>query len=142
MRSRMCSGVVDGSQTVLLDALTQMALTGVARLGSRDVPTAVGEAHHDEFGAPQIPPVDLLEDGSFGMDGAIRVAASPRARAHPIRCKRQELAPLQHEGDMELRVVGLADTAEADERFDLALRQLRHLVSACIYRSGLDSSDR
>lgn len=136
----MFSGVIDGPQTVLLDALEKMALTGMARLGPLDVPSIVSQSDNNEFGTPQIPSIDLLEDGPLGVDGAIRVAASPRSRAHPIRCKRQDLAPLQHEGDMELCVVGLGDVTEADECLDLALRQLRHLPQR---RStlGLDLSD-
>jgi hypothetical protein len=124
----VCSGVIDGPQTVLLDALEEMALAGMARLGPLDVPSIVSQSDNNEFGAPQFPSIDLLEDGSFGVNGAIRVATPPRPRAHPIRCKCQELAPLQHEGDMELRIVGFGDAAEADKCLDFVFRQLRHLT--------------
>jgi hypothetical protein len=117
----MHSGVIDGPKAVLFNALAQMTLTGMARLRSCDIPTAIGKPYHDEVSAPQFPPINLLEDGSFSVDSAIRVAASPRARANPIRCKRQELAPLQNKCHMELRVVGLGDATEADECLDLTL---------------------
>ena len=121
MRDRLCSGIIDGPQTVLLNALEEVALAGVARLGPLDIPPNVSQPYDDKFSAPQLSPVDLLEDGPLGVDGAIRIATSPRPRAHPIRCKCEELAPLQDKGHMELGVMGLGNAAEADECLHLEL---------------------
>ena len=125
--------VVDGSKPVLFEALLQMALAGVARLGSLEIPPTVGKAHDDELGAPQIPSVDFLEDGSLGVNRPIRVAAAPRPRPHPICGDSEDIAPLEHKGDMEFRVVGAVDAAEVQKRLDLALGQPRHL---CTHRAN------